>query len=290
MRRVIQANQHSQVHRHWTTFPNRPEAHPHSYLSPTKKPHTLWQNSNPPVWSDRIKHLTRFWWQLHGPSIDITNFYLKDANDFTQQVLELAASQQRLEHSSISREEDGSCTHNRQTHITRNCYKQSHVWWIVLHTWRGLGLLASKLPRRGPHKATGQVFLSRTCSEGWGGAAGSLVWGAHCWWPRCSPPKMLSPRGPETCLCSSGSSASSTERGLPSCFSTPWQGWSACPREGATSSHGRPCFPKDFSLPQESLEHSLSEASDEAPSLKQTHTMLFFIVMDDNSCKEKNAM
>lgn len=163
------------------------------------------------------------------------------------------------------------------------------LWWIVLHTWRGLGLLASKLPRRGPHKATDQVFLSRTCSEGWGGAAGSLVWGARCWWPRCSPPKMLSPRGPGTCPRSNGSSASSAERGLPSCFSRPCQGHSACPRGAASSSHGRPCFPKDTNLPQESSEHSLSEASDEAQSLKQTHRMLFFIATDDNSWKEKNT-
>lgn len=40
---------------------------------------------------------------------------------------------------------------------------------------------------------------------------------------------------------------------------------------------------KDTSLPQESSEHSLSEASDGAQSLKRTHRMLFFIMMDENS-------
>lgn len=177
----------------------------------------------------------------------------------------------------------GITTNRARSDILAHCTYQ--LWWILLHTWRGLGLLASKLPRMGPHKATGQVSLSRTCSGGWAGAAGSLGWGARCWWPRCSPPKTLSPRGPEPCLSSSGSSAASTERGLPSCFSTPWQGCSACPGGGATSTHGRPCFPKDTGFPQQSSQHSLSEES-----LKLTHRMLLFIVMDDNSWKEKNAV
>lgn len=124
-------------------------------------------------------------------------------------------------------------------------------WWCMVRTWRGLGLLASKLPRTGPHKATGQVFPSRTCSEGWGGAVVSLAWDSRCWWPPCSPPKTLSPRGPETCWCSNGNSASSAERGLPSCSSKPWQRCSACPREGAASSRARPCLPKDKPSPRE---------------------------------------